>query len=252
MTEAPAHTIAFTAASVAVISPDPRADRHTTILQPFTATLGDRRTAILGANGSGKTTVARLINGLTLPTTGSVRVDGHDTVKEGRAVRGKVGFLFADSDAQIIMPTPIEDIALSLRKVGEPRRTRDARAMAILDEFSLAPMAHQPVQTLSGGQRQLLALAGVLACEPEILVCDEPTTRLDLAWRESVCERLLALTQMLVIVTHDLELAARCDRGLVLKDGTLAADTSAPEAVKRYREIALRDHDARRGARNGA
>src|SRR5690606_42085690 len=111
------------------------------------------------ANGSGKWTLARLLNGLGLPAAGSVTVDGLDTVRDGAAVRRRVGFVFTDPDAELVMPTPLEDVALSLRRLDVPAAERTDRAMAVLERFGLADRAHVPVHALSGGQKQLLALA---------------------------------------------------------------------------------------------
>lgn len=204
-----------------------------TLLHPVTATLGERRVAVVGANGSGKSTLARLVNGLVLPTTGRVRVDGLDTARDGAAVRRRVGFLFTDPDAQLVMPTPAEDVALSLRR-AVPAAERDAAVRAVLDRFGLGAHADVPVHALSGGQKQLLALAGVLAVEPAVLVCDEPTTLLDLRWRRVVVDLLDALEQQVLLVTHDLDAAARADRVLVVDDGRVVADDAPGPAIEAY------------------
>ena len=204
-----------------------------TLLHPVTATLGERRVAVVGANGSGKSTLARLVNGLVLPTTGRVRVDGLDTARDGAAVRRRVGFLFTDPDAQLVMPTPAEDVALSLRR-AVPAAERDAAVRAVLDRFGLGAHADVPVHALSGGQKQLLALAGVLAVEPVVLVCDEPTTLLDLRWRRVVDDLLDALEQQVLLVTHDLDAAARADRVLVVDDGRVVADDAPGPAIEAY------------------
>jgi biotin transport system ATP-binding protein len=204
-----------------------------TLLHPVTATLGERRVAVVGANGSGKSTLARLVNGLVLPTTGRVRVDGLDTARDGAAVRRRVGFLFTDPDAQLVMPTPAEDVALSLRR-AVPAAERDAAVRAVLDRFGLGAHADVPVHALSGGQKQLLALAGVLAVEPAVLVCDEPTTLLDLRWRRVVDDLLDALEQQVLLVTHDLDAAARADRVLVVDDGRVVADDAPGPAIEAY------------------
>ena len=210
----------------------------TTILHPTSLRLTERRVALVGANGSGKSTLARLVDGLTLPSTGHVRVDGYDTVSHGAEVRSRVGFVFSDADAQLVMPTPLEDVALSLRRRDLRRREREEAARATLSRFGLGDLADVPVQALSGGQKQLLALAGVLATEPAVLVCDEPTTRLDLRWRRHVDDLLDALPQQLVLVTHDLEVAARTERVLVVDEGSVVADCPGPEAVAAYRALA--------------
>ncbi|MGV8978765.1 MAG: energy-coupling factor ABC transporter ATP-binding protein [Cellulomonas sp.] len=208
-----------------------------TLLGPVTCRLSERRIAVIGANGSGKSTLARLVNGLVLPSSGTVTVDGLDTARDGRAVRARVGFVFTDPDAQLVMPTAVEDVALSLRRLGLPAAERAARAHEILARFGLAGRADVPVHALSGGQKQLLALAGVLATEPAVLVCDEPTTLLDLRWRRVVDELLDGLDQQVLQVTHDLDAAARADRVLVVDAGAVVFDGDPGTAVEAYRAL---------------
>jgi biotin transport system ATP-binding protein len=145
-----------------------------------------------------------------------------------------VGFCFTDPAAQLVMPTCVEDIELSLRRTVKDGGTRRARALAVLAAHGLADHAHDSVHSLSGGQRQLLALAGVLALEPTIVVADEPTTLLDRANTRRVGDLLLALDQQLVLVTHDLDLAGRCDRVLVVDDTRVVFDGSPSAAVAHY------------------
>ncbi|GIG28798.1 cobalt ABC transporter ATP-binding protein [Cellulomonas marina] len=207
------------------------------LLGPVTLRLTERRVAVVGANGSGKSTLARLLNGLVLPSRGRVLVDGLDTDTDGPAVRRRVGFLLTDPAAQVVLPTPLEDVALSLRRRLPDARAREAEARAVLARFGLAHRADTPVQALSGGQRQLLALAGVLAVEPALLVADEPTTLLDLRWRRHVDALLEGLPQRVVQVTHDLAAAARADRVLVVDDGRIVFDGDAAEGVAHYRDV---------------
>ncbi|CAN5315894.1 energy-coupling factor ABC transporter ATP-binding protein [soil metagenome] len=208
-----------------------------TLLGPVTCRLVERRIAVIGANGSGKSTLARLVNGLVLPSSGTVRVDGLDTARDGRAVRTRVGFVFTDPDAQLVMPTAVEDVALSLRRLGLPAAERTERAHEILARFGLGTRGDVPVHALSGGQKQLLALAGVLATEPAILVCDEPTTLLDLRWRGVVDALLDGLDQQVLQVTHDLDAAARADRVLVVDSGAVVFDGDPGPAVDAYRAL---------------
>jgi len=204
------------------------------LLSPTSLTLTERRIAIIGGNGSGKSTLARLLNGLVSPTSGRVLVDGLDVARKGKEVRRRVGFCFTDPAAQLVMPTCVEDVELSLRRLVRSSSERHARALEVLARFGLDGLATQSVHTLSGGQRQLLALAGVLAAEPSIVVADEPTTLLDLANTRLVADALFGLSQQLVLVTHDLDLAARCDRALVVADGAVTFDGPAPDAVSHY------------------
>lgn len=212
-------------------------ERVVRLLGPLSLRLAEPRVAVIGANGSGKSTLARLVGALVRPAAGAVRVDGLDTVRDAAALRRHVGFLFTDPDAQLLMPTPAEDVALSLRHTAMPAARRRAAAVEWLDRFGLAAHADVPVHVLSGGQKQLLALAAVLATSPAVLVCDEPTTLLDLRWRTVVEEVLASLRQQVLVVTHDLQAAATADRVLVVDDGDVVADGPPAATVDAYREL---------------
>jgi biotin transport system ATP-binding protein len=227
-------TIQLDAAAVRVPLPG-RGERE--ILAPTTLTLTQRRIGIIGANGSGKSTLARMLNGLVRPTSGRVVVEGHDVVRDGAAVRRLVGFCFTDPAAQLVMPTCVEDIELSLRRRVEDGTTRRQRALDVLAANGLAEHAHDSVHSLSGGQRQLLALAGVLALEPTVVVADEPTTLLDRANTRRVADTLFGLDQQLVLVTHDLDLAARFDRVVVVDSARVVADGPPSEAIAHYTSL---------------
>lgn len=216
----------------------PIADGDLLILDTTSLELTEQRIALIGPNGAGKSTLARLLNGLATATTGRVRVDGLDPMTEGRAVRRKVGFTFTDPAAQLVMPTVLEDVALSLRRTHKRRAERDEAARSVLRTYGLEHLAERSVHGLSGGQRQLVALAGVLAIDPDILVADEPTTLLDLRNARMVGDLLLSLPQRLVLVTHDLELAARCERALLIDGGRVVADGAAADVVDHYRATA--------------
>lgn len=212
----------------------PGADGDLTILEPTTRTLTEQRIGVIGANGSGKSTLVRLLNGLVSPSTGRVLVDGLDVARQGAAVRRRVGFCFTDPAAQLVMPTCVEDVELSLRRSVRDAGERRRRALAVLDRYGLAAQADLSVHSLSGGQRQLLALAGVLATEPSVLIADEPTTLLDLANTRRVADVLFGLEQQLVLVTHDLELVRRCERVLVVERARVRYDGPADAAVADY------------------
>jgi biotin transport system ATP-binding protein len=213
----------------------PVADGDLLILESTSLELSEQRVALVGPNGAGKSTLARLLNGLALASSGRVLVDGLDPARDGKEVRRRVGFTFTDPAAQLVMPTVAEDVALSLRRTHRHRAEREAAALAVLARYGLSHLAERSVHGLSGGQRQLLALAGVLATEPDILVTDEPTTLLDLRNARMIGDLLLGLPQRLVLVTHDLELAARCDRALLVDGGRVVADGPAADVVDHYR-----------------
>lgn len=159
-----------------------------------------------------------------------------DTARDGAAVRRMVGFVFTDASAQLIMPTVEEDVALSLRRVHRKKSERLAAARAVLERFGLDRLAERSVHTLSGGQKQLLAIATVLATDPAVLIADEPTTLLDLRNARMIGDLLMSLPQQVIVVTHDLELAARADRTLVVEGGRIVFDGEPAAAVAHYRD----------------
>ena len=207
------------------------------VLHDVDLVLTERRIGIVGSNGSGKSTLARLLNGLVVPTSGRVRVDGLDTRRDGAAVRRRVGFVFTDPDAQIVMPTPAEDVAFSLRRNGLPRAELDRQVARTLERFGLADHADAPAHLLSGGQKQLLALAAVLVTSPSVLVCDEPTTLLDARNARGVARLLSQLPQRVVLVTHAVEQLRDFDRVIVLDDGRVVADGAPQAALAAYEEV---------------
>ena len=211
--------------------------RRRTVLDEVTVRLTERRVGIVGANGSGKSTFVRLLNGLVVPTSGMVTVNGLDTRRHGREIRRQVGFCFTDPDAQIVMPTVREDIAFGLRRRGLSRQEVESRVADALHRFGLADHADHPAHLLSGGQKQLLALASVLVTEPSVLVLDEPTTLLDLRNAALVAGQVDQLEQQVLLVTHHLELLAAYDRVLVFDAGRLVHDAGPDEAVAFYRKL---------------
>ena len=209
------------------------------VLHDVSVTLAERRIGIIGANGSGKSTFARMLNGLVVPTTGTVRVDGLDTARSAREIRRRVGFCFTDPDAQIVMPTVAEDIAFGLRRRGLSREEVEHRVDQALVTHELDGHRDHPAHLLSGGQKQLLAFASVLVTRPELLVMDEPTTLLDLANAERVKAMVAGLDQQVVLVTHHLGLLEGYDRVLVFHEGRLVFDGMPAAAVARYRSLVL-------------
>lgn len=199
--------------------------------------LAERRVGIVGANGSGKSTFARLLNGLVLPSAGHVSVDGLDTRRQGREVRRRVGFCFTDPDAQIVMPTVAEDVAFGLRRRGMGKPEARARTQETLAAYGLADHGDHPAHLLSGGEKQLLALASVLVTEPAVLVMDEPTTLLDLRNAQTVARVVAGLPQQVLLVTHHLELLDGFERVLVFDEGRLVLDDEPTTAVRHYRKL---------------
>lgn len=207
------------------------------VLRDIDLELTEHRIGIIGANGSGKSTLARMMNGLVLPDSGRVVVNDLPVARNQRAVRRQVGFIFSDPDRQIIMPTVLEDVELSLTRVVADKRARRERALAALAEFGLADRADQPSHTLSGGQKQLLALTSIMVLAPSILVADEPTTMLDLRNAYLLRDVLGGLDAQLIVLTHHLELLDGYDRVIVLDEGRVVADGGPAESVAAYRAL---------------
>ena len=203
---------------------------HRPILRNLSLTLSEKRIGIIGLNGSGKSTFARLLNGLQLPSKGSVTIDGLNTSHNGKAVRERVGFLFQNPETQIVYPTVWEDIGFGLRARKEEQNAVRKQITDLLQSYDALDLEERAIHQLSGGEKQLVALLGVLIMEPHYLVLDEPTTFLDAKSRSRLIDIINQLTHRCIVVTHDLDLIRGFDRVLLLHKGSIIAD-GAPEAV---------------------
>jgi cobalt/nickel transport system ATP-binding protein len=188
--------------------------------------------AVVGANGAGKSTLLLHLNGLLLPQSGAVRVgDVPVTQATVRLIQRTVGFVFQDPDDQLFMPTVREDVAFGPRNLGLPPQEVDRRVGTALETVGAAHLAARAPWRLSGGEKRVVAIAGVLAMSPDILVLDEPSAGLDPAARRRVIALLRGFDHTRVIATHDLDLVLDvCHRVLVLREGAIEAD-GAPAAI---------------------
>ncbi|WP_130865680.1 energy-coupling factor ABC transporter ATP-binding protein [Acidipropionibacterium timonense] len=209
--------------------------RQVTILDGVDLTLAERRVAVVGPNGAGKSTLLRLVNGLAEPTAGRVLVDGIEPAHEPARARRHCGYIFTNPMSQLVMSTPVADVELSLRSQIRDRRARHARALELLADQGLADVAGRSVHDLSGGERQLVSLASVLAVGPRVILADEPTTLLDLRNRERLRRAFERLDQQILCSTHDLELAASFDRVLAVEGGRVVDDGEPGPVIARYR-----------------
>lgn len=207
-------------------------------LHPFSLVLSERRIGIIGLNGSGKTTFAKLIDGLIKPTLGTVTVNGLDTVKDAKAVLSVAGFIFQNPAQQLIMPQVMEDIVFGLKAHGRSQAEAEARARAALSRFGIEALGPRRVHELSGGELQLAAIASVSATGPDILIFDEPVNQLDLKNRRRVVDAIHALPEHAIVISHDLPLIEDFDRVLVFHEGRIVFDGLPAEATAHYREIA--------------
>ncbi|AZZ39225.1 ABC transporter ATP-binding protein [Acidipropionibacterium jensenii] len=210
--------------------------RQVTILADVNLSLPERRVAVIGPNGAGKSTLLRMVNGLVAPTTGVVLADGVDPVRDPRRARRQAGYIFTDPRSQLVMSTPLADVELSLRPRVRRRADRHRLALELLADRGLSDIATRSVHDLSGGERQLVALASVLAVEPTIIIADEPTTLLDLRNREQLRRAFDALDQQILCSTHDLDLASTMDRVLAVENGRIVDDGAPGPVIQRYRE----------------
>ena len=160
-----------------------------------------------------------------------------DVAKHGKEVRRKVGFVFSDAENQIVMPNVRDDVDFSLRRLKLPKAERAARVDAALERFGLSSLAEQSPHTLSGGQKQLLALAAVLVMQPTVIIADEPTTLLDLRNRDRIRREFARLEQQLIVVTHDLDFLSDFDRVLCIDNHRVAADGVPEDVIPFYTDL---------------
>ncbi|BBY79091.1 ABC transporter ATP-binding protein [Mycolicibacterium pulveris] len=191
------------------------------------------RIAVLGPNGAGKTTLMLHLNGVLTATSGTVEICGiplhRKTVQE---LRRRVGLVFQDPDDQLFMPTVAQDVAFGPANFGLHGDALAARVSRALQAVSLTEHAERTPTHLSAGQRRRAALATVLACEPDILVLDEPSANLDPVARRELAETLAGLDATMLIVTHDLPYAAQlCQRAVVMDRGVVVADGPVTEIL---------------------
>ena len=191
------------------------------------------RVALLGPNGAGKTTLVLHLNGILTAGAGSVSVSGLPVRKENlREIRRRVGVVFQDPDDQLFMPSVRDDVAFGPRNLGVKGAALDRRVMEALDKVGMADFADRPPHHLSFGQRRRVAVATVLAMEPEILVLDEPSSNLDPASRRELADILRSLDVTVLMVTHDLPYAYElCPRSVVLSGGVIVADGSTYDVL---------------------
>lgn len=204
------------------------------ILQDINLTITEKRVGILGANGSGKSTLIKVIKGLVKPTQGSIEVLGQNLAKAPKNWHTQIGFIFQDPEHQIILPIVEDDLALGLKKSGFNKEQITEKINQILKDYQLEALRTQNSYHLSGGEKQLLALAGVLAMDPQLVLLDEPTTLLDLRNKNRIREMMLGLTQPIIVVTHDLDLLHNFERVIVLEKGKVVADDVPAKALEFY------------------
>jgi cobalt/nickel transport system ATP-binding protein len=191
--------------------------------------------ALLGPNGSGKTTFVLHLNGL-LAGQGEIQVCGtRMSAASAPAIRRKVGLVFQDSESQLFMPTVLEDVAFGPLNLGLGAADAEQRAREALAQVGIAGAAGKAPYHLSAGEKKRVAIAGILAMCPEILVFDEPTTYLDPPGQQSLAELLRQLPQAKILVTHDIPFArALCGRAVFFRNGLIAGEGSLDDVIAHF------------------
>jgi biotin transport system ATP-binding protein len=198
-----------------------------------------------GLNGSGKTTLLKHLNGLLLPDTGMVLVDGVPVSKNLMRARQLVGLVFQDADSQIVGETVYDDVAFGPENLCLGRDEIKQRVHDALTCVGLVDMAHQRPHVLSGGEKRRLAIAGILAMKPKILVFDEPFSNLDYPGIQQVLAQILSLHSSghtILIATHDLEdVIAYADRLVLMKDGKVVKNGLPANLIDGLAQLGMRE-----------
>lgn len=194
--------------------------------------------AVIGPNGAGKSTLLLHLNGLLTPSAGEVRIGDLPVTRGTLAeIRRSVGFVFQDPDDQLFMPTVHDDVAFGPVNMGLPEEEVERRVRDALERVGAAQLAARPPYRLSGGEKRAVAIAGVLAMSPAVLVMDEPSAGLDPASRRRLIGLLGEFDHTRIIATHDLDLVLEvCTRVLVVAEGRLRAD-GAPAQIFRDAQL---------------
>ncbi|MBB5750297.1 energy-coupling factor ABC transporter ATP-binding protein [Micrococcus sp. TA1] len=210
------------------------------VLRDVDLSLVEHRIAVIGPNGSGKSTLVRLLNGLLLPTRGTVQVGELSTAHDAKRIRRQVGFVFQNPENQIVMPLVAEDLAFGAKNLGLRGADLATRVDEALERLGIGHLRERESHALSGGEKQMVALASVLVMDPATIIFDEPTTMLDRRNRRRLQAIIDGLDQRAIVVTHDLDLIGDYQRVLVIHDGRVAFDGAPGPAVEFYCEISDR------------
>jgi cobalt transport protein ATP-binding subunit len=199
---------------------------------------------VCGPNGSGKTTLIRLISGLFKPTSGSIHINGFDTLNDSKEVRGLVGMVFQDPDSQIVGETVREDIAFGPENLGLSQKEIDERVDWALQVMGLKTLSEKPCYLLSGGEKRRLSIAGVLAMRPQVVLFDEPFSFLDYPGVQEVLIHMVHLHReghTLIVTTHDVEkVIAHVDRIAIIHNGELKVAGPPEELMMKLPQFGIR------------
>lgn len=221
-----------------------RGDRQ--VFSALSLRLNEQRIGLIGANGSGKSSLLRLLNGLLMPDSGEVQIDGRSTRQIRKLLPATIGFVFQNPDHQILFPTVGEEIAFGLTIHGLSRDAAQAETRTLLAQYGCDGWESRAVQELSEGEKQLVCIISAIAPKPHTLLLDECFSSLDLRTRLTLAGTLATMPQRQILATHDLDLLHDFDRVIWLDDGVVRADGLPGATIDLYRSR------ARRAAKGGA
>lgn len=208
------------------------------VLDKLSVNLSESRIGVIGHNGSGKSSLARVLNGLLPVASGEVSVFGEDPARGPEHMSHTVGFIFQNPDHQLILPTVIEELTFGLVNQGHSTRDAEKRAIELLDRYGHADWKERPVHSLSEGQKQLVCIFAVILMQPRVLVLDEPFSALDLPTRYRLLDLLHSLPQQIIMISHELDTLTDFDRIIWLEHGQVKDDGLPQDVLARYQRAA--------------
>lgn len=209
-----------------------------TVLNQLNLCLTEQRIGIIGYNGSGKSSLLRLLCGLLKPDTGSVYVDQLNTELGAQKLCGTIGLIFQNPDHQLIFPTVIEELSFGLRNLGQSKQAAMAASEQMLAKYQRQHWRDLPVASLSEGQKQLLCILSILLMQPKTLLFDEPYSALDYPTRRQLAQVIESLAQQVIMVSHEPHTFAGFDRVIWLADGQVNMDGEPATVIAAYEAFA--------------
>lgn len=213
------------------------------VLNKLSLELHESRIGLIGHNGSGKSSLVRLINGLLQPDSGNIDVHGHNPTRGPEKMSAQVGFIFQNPDHQIIFPTVEEELCFGLLNQGISKLKATRQVTDFLATHQRSDWADQAVHSLSDGQKQLVCIFAVLLMNPSVLILDEPFSALDLPTRYQIMDLLSRLPQQLLMISHELDTLEMFERIIWLEQGQVFQDGPPHQVLPAYQAAAKRVRD---------
>lgn len=209
------------------------------VLDDVCLSISEHRVGIIGYNGSGKSSLLRLLCGLLKPDSGKLIVHGKDTEQDSKTLYQTAGLIFQNPDHQLIFPTVIEELTFGLRNLGHSKQEAIVQSEQMLAAYSRSHWRDHPVASLSEGQKQLLCIMSILLMQPSVLLFDEPYSALDFPTRHQLAKVISELPQQAIMVSHEPNSFEGFDRLIWLEDGKVKMDGSPTDVMRAYESYAL-------------